>query len=49
MGKYIEDFVSWIDIPLLDKVNITFFDPPIVDTPRLPDFLAHVEKFKAHS
>ena len=49
MGEYIEDFVSRIDAPLLDNVNITFFDQPSLHTPLLHDFLACIEKFKAHS
>jgi len=49
MSGYIEDFVSRIDVPLLDKVDITFFDQPVFNTPRLHDFLACIEKFKAHS
>jgi len=49
MSEYIDDFVSRIDVPLLDKVDITFFYQPIFDTPRLPNFLARIEKFKAHS
>ena len=49
MSEYIEDFVSRIDVPLLDKVDITFFDQPIFDTPRLRDFLAPFQQFKAHS
>ena len=52
MSKYIEDFVSRIDVPLLDKVHINFFDlffdRPIFDIPRLHDFLACVENFKAY-
>jgi hypothetical protein len=48
MGEYIEDFVSRIDAPLLDEVDITFFDQPIFHAPRLHDFLARNEKFKAH-
>jgi len=49
MSEYIDDFVSRIDVPLLDKVDITFFYQPIFDTPRLRNFLARIEKFKAHS
>jgi hypothetical protein len=49
MREYIEDFVSRIDTPLLDKVNITFSDQPLFDTPRIHDFLARIEKFKAYS
>lgn len=49
MSEYIEEFVPWIDVPLLDKVYITFFDQLIFDTPRLHDFLTCIETFKAHS
>jgi hypothetical protein len=49
MGEYIEDFVSRIDVPLLDKFDITFFDQPVFDTQRLHDFLTRIEIFKAHS
>lgn len=48
MSEYIEDFVSRIDAPLLDEVDITFFGQPIFNTPQLHDFLARNEKFKAH-
>jgi len=49
MSKYIEEFVSRIDVPLLDKVYIKFFNQPIFDVPRLHDFLGRIEKFKVHS
>ena len=49
VSEYMEDFVSRIDVPLLDSVDITFFDQPIFHTSRLHDFLAHFEKFKAPS
>jgi len=49
MREYIEDFVSRIDVPLLDHVGISFFDQPMFDVPRLHDFLTHMEKFKTHS
>ena len=48
-SEYIEDFITRIDVPLLDNVDITFFDQPIFDTPRLRDFLAPFQQFKAHS
>ena len=48
MGEYFEYFVSRIDAPQLDKVDITFFDQPVFNTPQLHDFLARIEKFKAH-
>lgn len=47
LSEYIEDFVSRIDVPLLDKFDITFIDQPKFDTPRLHDFLARIEKVKA--
>jgi len=43
MSKYTEDFVSRIDAPLLDTVDILFFNEPILNTPRLHDFLARIE------
>ena len=49
MGWYIEDFVSRIDVPLLNKVGITFFDQPAFNTPQLHGFFGRIERFKAHS
>ena len=49
MSECIEDFVSRIDVPLLDKFDITFFDQPVFDTPRLHDFLTRIENSEAHS
>ena len=49
MGEYIEDFVSRIDAPSLHMADITFLDQPVFNTPRLHDFLARIEKFKAAS
>ena len=49
MSKCHEDFVSRIDVPLLNNVDITSFDQPISHTSRLHDFLARIEKFKAPS
>jgi len=48
MSEYLEDFVSRIDVPLLDKVFINFFDQSIFDVPRFHDFLARTERFTAH-
>jgi len=48
ISKYIKDFVSWINVPLLDMVNINFFDEPMFNIPQLHNFLARIEKFKAH-
>ena len=49
MSECLEDFVSRIDVPLLNNVDITSFDQPISHTSRLHDFLARIEKFKAPS
>ena len=49
MGEYIEDFVSRIDVPLLDKFNIAYFYQPVFDTHRLHDFLARIDNFKTPS
>jgi len=49
VSEYMEDFVSRIDVPLLNNVDISFFDQPIFHTSRLDDFLARFEMFKAPS
>ena len=49
MSEYIEDFISRIDVPLLNDVDITLFDQPTLRTSRLHAFLARFEKFKAPS
>ena len=49
MSEYIEDFVSRIDAPQLDKVDLRIFDQPIFNTSRIRDFLGRIEKFKALS
>jgi hypothetical protein len=38
--EYLEDFVARIDAPLLHHPDITFFDPPPVDTPQLTQFMS---------
>ena len=49
MVEYIEDVVSRIDVPSLEKVDITFFDQPVFNIPQLRDFLGRIENFKAYS
>ena len=49
MSEYIEDFVSRINVHLLDKANITFFYRLLFYNPQLHDFLVCYENFKAHS
>ncbi len=49
VSEYLEDFVSRIDVAQLDYASITFFNQLIFDIPRLHDFFARTETFKAHS
>ena len=49
VSEYLEDLVSRIGIPLLQNVDITLFNQLIFNIPRLHDFLARAEAFKAHS
>jgi hypothetical protein len=46
VDEYLEDFVARIDVPLLNKLDITFFHPPILDTPQLIQFICRTPKFK---
>jgi hypothetical protein len=41
INKYVEDFMTRIDIPLLDSLDITFFDQATFDTPHLSQFIVH--------
>jgi hypothetical protein len=45
--EYLEDLVARIDTPLLDDLNITFFDQFIFDTPHLAQFISRTPKFDA--
>ena len=47
-GEYLEDFVSRINVPLLDELTIFFFDPLIFNTPQLAEFISRTPKFKGH-
>ena len=38
-SEYFEDFISRIDLPLLDEVAIRFFNQPTWNTPQLPQFI----------
>jgi len=42
----LEDIVGQIHTPLLNRLNITFFNQLIFDTPLLRDFIGHTETFK---
>ena len=51
LGKYLEDLVARIDAPLLNKLAMTFFHPPIFDTSfasQLTQFISRTQVFKAH-
>jgi len=46
VSGYFEDLVARIDVPLLDKLNITFFHQLIFNTPQLTQFICRTQKFK---
>jgi hypothetical protein len=48
VSEYLEDFVSRIDAPQLDKLEITFLYQLILDTPQLIQFISRSPKFKTH-
>jgi hypothetical protein len=43
----LEDLVSRVDVPLLDKLDIIFFHEPIIDTPQLTHLISRTPEFKA--
>ena len=45
--EYLENLVSRINAPLLNKSHITFFHQMIFDTPELTQFISRTTKFKA--
>ena len=40
-----ENFVTRIDAPLLSDGELAFYDGPIFDTPRVPQFIHRTEMF----
>lgn len=46
-SDYLEDFISRIDPPLLNRFSIEFFDPLASDTPLLRRFISDSASFKA--
>jgi len=46
-SDYLEDFISRIDPPLLNRFSIEFFDQLASDTPLLRRFISHSASFKA--
>lgn len=47
VNEYLEDFVSRIEAPLLDSINIKFHDRIIFDVPQLLLFITHSEKLNS--
>ena len=41
-----EDFLTRIDIPLLDSLHTTFFDQATFDTPHLSQFISRARNFQ---
>ena len=48
VSEYLEDLVTWIDTPLLNRLNITFFHQLIFVTPQLIQFINRTPKLKAY-
>ena len=46
VSEYLEVLVARIEAPILDKLDITFFQQLIFDTPQLTQFISHTPKFK---
>ena len=43
VGKYLEDLLAWVNVPILNSVQITFFNQLIFSTSQLP-WLIHLTK-----
>ena len=43
VGEYLEDFVAQIDVPLLDRFEIIFFNQLLFHTPQILQFLSRAE------
>ena len=43
--KYLEDLVDRVDAPLLTSGNLEFYDEPMFDNPRVPQFIHRTEMF----
>ena len=44
-SEYLDDFVTRIDVPLLDNIAITLFNQLVFETPQLRRFLGRTERF----
>ena len=46
VSEYLEDLVAWIDAPLLDSMQITFFHELTSDIPQLAQFMRRTTRFQ---
>ena len=49
VNEYLEDFVARIDVPLLNKLDITFFHQQLFDIPQLTRFINRAMKLKTYN
>ncbi len=47
VSEYLEDLVAWIDAPLLDSFEVTFYPQLIFHTPRLAQFIGRTPNLMA--
>ena len=47
VNEYLEDLISRIEAPLLDSINVKFFDQIIFDVTHLLQFITHSEKLNS--
>ena len=47
VSEYLDDLVACIDAPLLNRLEITFFNDIVFDTPQLVRFITHTPKSRA--
>jgi hypothetical protein len=47
VGEYLEDLVARIDAPRLGRLDITFFNDIVFDTPQLTRFISHTPMLEA--
>ena len=47
VSEYLDDLVAWIDAPLLDYFDATFFHQLIFDTPQLAQFISRTPNLRA--
>jgi len=46
VSEYLEDLMTRIDAPLLDNLDLQFFDQPTSGVPQLPQIIHRIEKFR---